>query len=185
MKFGSPAINFVYHLGAHCTDERMLITSLMKNGDDLQAHNVIVPRPRRYRNLIMDTASKFRRDPVPDDVQNELFDAILMGYPAERVILSHEDCLGPPDKIFGDDQLYHQANFRTTWLRNLFPENPCEFFVAIRNPATLIPAVFGREKMSDYQEFTQGIDPRNMSWWYVIEFDSGRQSRVPDYRLVQ
>ena len=168
MKFGSPAITFVYHLGVHCTDESLLVRSLLKNGDDLNKRNIIVPRPRRYRNLIAEAISKHRGNPMPDAEQQELFDAILMGYPAERVILSHDNFLCMPQKIFEYEKLYSKVSFRSTWLRYLFPENPCEFFLAIRNPATFVPAALRMEKMPDYDAFLNGADPHQMRWSEVI-----------------
>ena len=52
MRIGSPAVTFAYHLGVHCTDENMLVRSLLRNGGDLNQRKIIVPRPRRYRNLL-------------------------------------------------------------------------------------------------------------------------------------
>ena len=169
MKYGSPAITFAFHLGVHATDESLLVRSLMKNGDDLNQRKIIVPRPRRYRNLIAATTSKHRGDPMPEEEQKELFDAILMGYPAERVILSHDNFLCMPKAIFDGQSLYSKASFRSTWLRYLFPENPCEFFLAIRNPATFLPAVLSAKGMPDYETFVNGTGPRTMRWSGVIE----------------
>jgi len=168
MKFGSPAIKFVYHLGVHCTDENLLVRSLMKNGDDLQKHKIILPRPRRYRSLITDVTKKYRGDPMPQHEQQELYDAILMGYPAERVILSHENFLVYASRVFEYGKLYSKTSFRSTWLRYLFPENPCEFFIAIRNPATFVPAIMGQVGTRDYADFVKGTDPRDMKWSEVI-----------------
>jgi len=107
-------MTFVYHVGAHCTDETLLVRSLLRNGDDLGAQKVIVPRPRRYRAKISKVMNKYRGEVMPEDVQQELFDAILMGYPAERVILSHENFLSMPQKILDYDTLYGKTAFRST-----------------------------------------------------------------------
>ncbi len=168
MRFGSPAITFVYHLGVHCTDESALVGSLMKNGDDLNQCKIILPRPRRYRNRIAEVTSKYRGDPMPEDEQRELFDEILMGYPAERVILSHDNFLCMPQKVFEYGSLYGKTYFRSTWLRYLFPENPCEFFIAVRNPATLIPAMLRLPNMPDFADFLGEADPLNLRWSDVI-----------------
>ncbi|MCP3972592.1 MAG: hypothetical protein GY717_20170 [Rhodobacteraceae bacterium] len=169
MKFGSPAITFVYHLGAHCTDENTLIRSLMKNGNDLNKNKIIVPRPRRYRRLLGDVMNKYRGDPMPEDEQKRLFEMILMGYPAERVIVGDENYLCWPQKIFDAGQFYSTVPFRSTWVRYLFPENPCEFFLAIRNPATFVPAVFAASKADDFESFMSGADPLQLRWARVIQ----------------
>lgn len=169
MKFGSPAITFVYHVGVHCTDENLLVRSLMSNGANLNQRNIVVPRPRRYRNLVAEVIAKHRGNPMSDAEQQELFDAIVMGYPAERVILSHDNFLCMPQRIFEYDRLYSKTSFRSTWLRYLFPENPCEFFMAIRNPATFVPAALKLDNMPDYAGFLNGADPRDMRWSEVIK----------------
>lgn len=169
MKFGSPAITFVYHVGVHCTDENRLVHSLMRNGDDLQQQKIILPRPKRYRSLISEIAAKYRGDPMPEQEQQDLFDAILMGYPAERVILSHENFLCMPGAVFDFNRLYSKAHYRSTWLRYLFPENPCEFFMAIRNPATYIPAALRQDGVPNYEGFIKQTDLRQMRWRDVVE----------------
>ncbi|MDJ0826887.1 MAG: hypothetical protein QNJ16_15425 [Rhodobacter sp.] len=169
MKFGSPAITFVYHLGVHCTDENRLIHSLMRNGSDLQKYKIIVPRPKRYRAKIGDVTKKYRGDPMLEGDQKDLFDAILMGYPAERVILSHDNFLCMPGKAFEFNRLYAKAHYRSTWLRYLFPENPCEFFLAIRNPATYIPAALRQEGVPGYDSFIRQTDLKQIRWRDVVE----------------
>ena len=168
MRFGSPAITFAFHLGVHCTDENMLIKSLLKNGDDLGARKIIVPRPRRYRTTISNVASQHRGDPLPEDEQKDLFESILMGYPAERVILSHDNFLCMPQKVFDFGGLYAKTYYRSTWLRYLFPENPCEFFLAIRNPASFVPAMLQLPNMPNYLTFINGADLHDMRWSEVI-----------------
>jgi len=169
MRFGSPAISFVYHLGVHCTDESQLVRSLMKNGAELNKQKVILPRPRRYRTIVGDVTNKYRGKPIPDSEQKRLFEAILLDNPAERVILSDENYLCMPQKIFDYGQLYGKTAFRSTWVRNLFPDNPCEFFLALRNPATLIPAAFRASGEFLFEKFICGANPREMLWSRVIQ----------------
>lgn len=168
MKFGSPAVTFVYHLGVHCTDETLLIRSLIKNGTDLNQKKIIVPRPRRYRNYLSEVTNIHRGDPMPDEEQQALYDKLIMGHAAERVIFGYENFMCAPKKIFDYGKMYGKARFRTVWLRYLFPENPCEFFISIRNPATLIPAAFKFSDSYDYDKFMHGANPHDMRWSRVI-----------------
>jgi len=169
MIFGDPPITFVYHLGAHCTDDDALIRSLLRDGVPLQEHKVIIPRPRRYRKLVREHIQNHRGDPMPAEVQQSFFDGLLRGYPAERVVLSDPDYLTQIQGVFDNQMLYGKAGFRSAWLRYLFPENPCEFFLAIRNPATFLPAALNQKGMPDYAGFVAGTDPRRMRWAGVIE----------------
>lgn len=169
MKIGSPAVTFVYHLGVHCTDDGLLLRSLLQDGVALQDRKIIVPRPRTYRKLVRERMHDFKGDPMPDEAQEALFDEILKSYPAERVILGDDDYLTLPQGVFERGQLYSKAGFRSMWLRYLFPENPCEFFIAIRNPATYLPAALKLKNMPGYEDFVRGTDPREMRWSEVIE----------------
>lgn len=169
MKFGNPAVTFAYHLGLHCTDENRLVGALMKNGDALRARKIIVPRPRRYRKKVQELISAHRGDPMPDEDQRAFFDELVQGQEAVRVVLSHDDFLSMPQRALEYGRLYGKTHFRSTWLRYLFPENPCEFHFAIRNPATLIPAVLQLPRMPAYQSFMKGADPRELRWSAMIE----------------
>ncbi|MEM1387707.1 MAG: hypothetical protein AAF748_05065 [Pseudomonadota bacterium] len=169
MKFGSPAITFVYHLGVHATDEDLLVRSLLKDGNLLQGRNVIVPRPRRYRTMVREHLQLYRGDPMPDEAQKAFFDALLQGYACERAVLSDPDYLTMPYNVFESQQLYSKAGFRTTWLRYLFPENPCEFFIGLRNPATFLPALLGLKGVPGYEALVKKTDPRRMRWPNMLE----------------
>ncbi len=169
MKIGSPAVTFVHHVGAHCTDDDMLIRSLLQDGSNLAKRKIIVPRPRSYRSRLSDAANTHREEPQPDAAQQELFDTIMKGYPAERVIFSHENALCMPARVFDQKGFYIKTAFRSTWLRALFPDNPCELFIALRNPATYIPAALKQDGVPGYEAFMQGIDPRAVRWSSVIQ----------------
>jgi hypothetical protein len=181
MKFGNPPVTFVYHLGVHCTDDDLLMRSLLQNGKDLQDRKVIVPRPRTYRREVMEALYKHHGDPIPENEQLALYETILKGYPAERVILGDQDYLTPPQGVFEHTQLYSKAGFRSMWLRYLFPENPCEFFLAIRNPASYLPAAMRQKNMPAYETFVNGTDPRKMRWTSVVE---RIRKNNPDARIV-
>jgi len=111
----------------------------------------------------------YRGDPMPEEAQKALYDELLMGYPAERVIFGFEDFLCPPQRVFEMRALYGNTKFRSTSLRYLFPENPCEFFISIRNPASFVPAVMRAAASRNYTTFTKGVDPRDMRWSRLIE----------------
>ena len=169
MKIGNPAVTFVYHLGAHCTDDQLLIRSLLRDGRVLAKRKIIVPRPRTYRNRLWKVADTYRKTPIPDAEQKRLFDAIIKGYPAERAIFSHENALCMPARVFDLKGFYKKSAFRSTWLRTLFPDNPCEFFIALRNPATYIPAALQQDGVRGYAEFMQEANPRSLRWSSVIK----------------
>lgn len=168
MKYGNPPVTFVYHLGVHCTDDNLLVRSLMQNGDDLKKLGNIVPRPKRYRGRLADITAKYRGEPMPDDVQQSLYDEILKDIPARRVIFSQESFLTGAPRALEDGVLYPKADIHSIWLRYLFPENPCEFFIAIRDPATFVPDLLRMDNVPGYDRTLGETDPRSLRWSRVI-----------------
>ncbi|WP_421704873.1 hypothetical protein [Aliiroseovarius sp.] len=158
-----------YHVGAHCTDDDQLVKSLLKNKGRLAEEGVIVPGPGRYRNLLSEVVPKLAGDPASRETQEMLLDAMLDVDDAERLILSHDNFLGGPRKAMEGGQLYPMAARNTAWLRNLFPDNPVEFFVALRNPASLVPELWRRlSGHVDLKTFLGSFDPHALYWSDVI-----------------
>jgi len=168
MRVGSPPIHFVYHFGLHCTDDDMLVRSLRRNGAALAAKGVLVPRPRRYRVPLGEFASA-HRGAVPEDAAQAAFlTDTLGGGEAERIVLSHPNLVSMPAKIFDGQKLYGKIGQRAHWLRNLYPDNPCEFCLAIRNPATFIPAAMRLANVPDYERFLGGLPLDRVRWPEVV-----------------
>jgi len=158
------------HLGVHCTDEERLLKSLLQNKGALARENISVPGPGRYRKTVVDAARKLRGDQASRDSSEMLIDAIVDNDSASRLVMSFENFICQPSRIFEDGTLYHKAAYKPMWLRNLFDETSVEFFMAIRNPATFIPAVFHHkdQKMSSFDAFLDGLDPDQIRWSEVI-----------------
>ena len=70
---------------------------------------------------------------------------------------------------------------RTKLLRNLFPHAQTEFFIGMRDPATLIPALFRASRFSDFAEFSENMLPLEVRWSDTIK--RLRQAH-PDARIT-
>ncbi|WP_136682520.1 hypothetical protein [Falsirhodobacter xinxiangensis] len=160
-------MQIVYHLGAHCTDEERLLRCLLKNREALGDAGVMVPGPARYRNLIRDTATALRRMPATDATQEEVLDQIMDAGTAERLILSWENFLSFPQWVVRG-RLYPAAGERVRSFTNIFPSFGAELHIAIRNPATFLPALFQRQRGKSAEDFLGGIDPMGLRWSEVI-----------------
>ena len=84
-----------------------------------------------------------------------------------RIILVHVFVLLPQWVL--KDTLYPAAGERVRAFSQIFPEIEAEFHLAIRNPATFLPALFERHKSKDYTEFLAGADPLELRWSDVVE----------------
>jgi hypothetical protein len=161
-------MQIVYHLGAHFTDEERLLRCLLKNRDLLAEHNVTVPGPKRYRNLLRDTAIELKGNPASFDSQAILLDQIMDEGSADRLILSWDNFLSLPPWVL-KDTLYPAAGERVRAFSQIFPEIESEFFLSIRNPASFLPALFDRLAAKDYPEFLAGADPFDLHWSEVVD----------------
>ncbi|HHS89460.1 MAG TPA: hypothetical protein ENJ26_03745 [Rhodobacteraceae bacterium] len=158
------------HLGAHCTDDESLLKTLLQNKGVLSEKGISVPGPGRYRMTVIKAAQKLRGQEASEDSRDMLIDAIVDDDSAERLVLTHEDFICVPGRIFENGLLYDKAGYKPMWLRNVFAGYPVEFFLAIRNPATFIPAAFRhkRQNVGDFISFLSGVDVEQIRWSDVI-----------------
>ncbi len=161
-------IAIIYHLGAPQTDNEQLIWSLRKDMDLLGENGVVVPRPREYRRHISDAVAKGLENKFSQDDRELLLSTLTNQGPAGRLYLSGAKFLGVPTWMFNTTTFYQNAGIRTKELRNIFPDNPCEFLLAIRNPATFLPDVFLSQNGKNYQDFINGMELENIRWSDVI-----------------
>ncbi len=173
-------MRIIYHLGAHCTDEERLIRCLLKNRGVLGPQGIIVPPPSRYRTLLRDTAIQLKGAAATHETQAIVLEQIMSEDSAERLILGWENFLSFPAWAL-QGTLYPAAGERVRAFARIFPEIEAEFFLALRNPATFLPALFAKEKTADYDKFMAGTDPSLIRWSEMI----GRiQAMNPDAKLT-
>ena len=178
-------MRIVYHLGAHCTDDERLLRCLLKNRGILAEQGIVVPGPTRYRTLLRDTAVALKGQPASLDTQALVLEQIMEEDTAERLILSWDSFLSFPPWAL-DGALYPAAAARIRAFSQIFPQIEAEFHLALRNPATFLPALFDKQKNSkggskDFNDFMKKLRPYDIRWSDVIE----RVLRVnPDVPLV-
>ncbi|MFA9231565.1 MAG: hypothetical protein ACEQSU_12600 [Microgenomates group bacterium] len=161
-------MRIAYHLGAHFTDEERLLRCLLKNRDLLSKQGVAVPGPKRYRNLLRDTAVELKGTAASTDTQAIILDQIMEEGSAERLILSWDSFLSLPPWVL-KNTLYPAAGERVRAFSQIFPDIEAEFFLAIRNPASFLPALYQRMGSPNYAEFLAGADLFDLNWTDVID----------------
>ncbi len=158
----------VYHLGAHSTDEERLVRGLLRAKGPLAERGVIVPGPGRYRPVLRETLLKLKGAAASREVQEVLLDAVADADQVERLVFSNELFICIPQKAVMEGMFYPMAARKVAALSNLFPDDPCEFHMALRNPATLIPALLGRVEGLTCEQFIGSADPLQIRWAPVI-----------------
>jgi hypothetical protein len=154
----------VFHLGAPCTDLGLIHKSLLKNRARLSEEGIIVPPLMRYRPVIKETMRALQGRQATDEVQEALLDAIVDEARIDRLILSDPRFICINRLVVQGAQIWPMIERQTVALRALFPEAAVEFHIGMRNPATLIPALFTASKFKDFAEFTDGMQPHAVTW---------------------
>jgi hypothetical protein len=160
-------MRIVYHLGAHCTDDDRLIRCLLKNRATLAAQGIVVPPPNRYRTLLRDTAIQLKGAVASADTQALVLDQMMDEDSGERLVLSWDNFLSFPNWAL-KGVIYPVAGDRVRSFTQVFPDVQAAFFLAIRNPATWLPALYRRMKDRSYEDFLTGADPLMLRWSDVV-----------------
>lgn len=172
---------FVLHTGAHFTEEDRLIKCLLRNKGDFAKRGVSVPGPSQYRRLLRDTLNALRGHHPTPEARDILLDDILEGTRPERVVLSNAHFFGAPRACVRRGVLYPNGPARLAQFRDIFAQDTIELFIALRNPATLLPALFDHAPQDDMEEFLGDVDPRTIYWSDTLE---GLRAHVPEVRIT-
>lgn len=156
--------------------------SLLKNRDGLARQRISVPGPGRYRVVLRDVVNRLRGGQATPEAEELLLEAIADIDPPDTLFLSNESFICLPERALDDGRLYVRA-FKTEWLRNLFPRHDCVFALALRNPASFVPALFRARKNRelDFEDYITGVDPRSLRWSEVI---STIRERNPQAEII-
>ncbi|MYM54634.1 hypothetical protein [Thalassovita mangrovi] len=171
----------VLHAGAHNTDDDRLTKCLLKNAEDFAKSGIAVPPPSRYRRLIRDTLNAMHTGNPAPDARDLLLGAFLDGDVPDRLVLSNENFFTVPKGAINKGVFYPGAEDKLARLCELFEGDQVELFLAIRDPATFLPAVYARSPDTDFLDFMSGADPRDLRWSELIE---RLRARVPEVQFT-
>ncbi|MBW4710699.1 hypothetical protein KX928_23155 [Roseobacter sp. YSTF-M11] len=157
-------MQLVFHTGAHFTEEERLLKCLLRNKEELSARGVSVPGPGKYRRLLRQTMSALAESDAAENAREILLDAILDDETADRVLLSNAHFFGVPKTAVRKGLLYPSAPERLVYMANIFRDDQIELFMALRNPATFLPAAYETSPQDDLASFMGGVDPRAVRW---------------------
>lgn len=161
-------MEIAFHLGAHLTDEDRLVRCLMRNREVLGRDGILVPGPGQYRQHLRKLAYEMRDQPTNADTEAALLDALLDEDSGRRVVFSWENFLSQPQFAVSQGRLYHAAGERVALLRRLFPTCAVSVHLAIRNPATLLPALIRADASGALEREVQAGDPGGLLWSGVL-----------------
>ena len=158
----------VLHPGVHKTDDDRLIKSLRKNAALFERTGVAVPRPSSYRRLVRDTLQAMENAPPADDAAQLSLDSMLDDAQPERVVMSNENFFCVPKLAISGGILYPKAEEKVARFAELFDTAEVELFMAVRDPASFLPAVFAEAPHTSFLDFMDGTDAMEIRWSSLV-----------------
>ncbi|MBM04980.1 MAG: hypothetical protein CMH88_01035 [Oceanibulbus sp.] len=162
-------MQLVLHTGVHFTEDERLLKCLLRNQDDFAKAGIRVPGPSTYRNLFRDTLNAMHKTEPSDVARDVLLDAILDDGKADRVILSDANFFRSPATALKEGVLYPAAAVRMRRMTRLFPDDEISIFMAIRNPASLVPMLYEKAADKTSAAFWGERGPTDLRWSETIQ----------------
>ncbi|MDJ0995698.1 MAG: hypothetical protein QNI90_19135 [Dinoroseobacter sp.] len=161
-------MDIAFHIGAHGTDDDLLLNCLRHNAGLLARKGVIVPAGEVYRPIMRDAIRKLQGAEAEPDEEESLLELVLKGMSGKRLVMSSENFICIPQRVFDEGVFYNKMGHKSVWLRNVFPEQRVSFFLAIRNPAAFIPELYLRRRQGSFEDFLDPINMQTVEWSRVI-----------------
>ncbi|TFL16890.1 hypothetical protein [Jannaschia formosa] len=160
-------MDIVLHLGAHRTDEDRMLRALRSEADRLAAAGICVPAPAQARPAMRRALQSGSRSLLAAEGGVVASFGVPPG--AGRLVLSFEGFLANYVSILAGSTIYADAGEKAAALRDVFEGHDVRFLMAIRNPATFVPAVFAASTSDDFTEFLAGQTLEGLRWLPVVE----------------
>ena len=161
-------MKIIFHAGAHCTDDDRILKCLLRNKEEFSQRWIAVPGPGKYRTLLKEAFHGLETGPAVPGARDVLVDAILDEEVANRVVLSNAHFFGSQRYALDHGMLYPHAPDRVDKMCELFEGDRIELYMAIRDPATFVPAVLQKAPPQRIAETLGGIDPRELRWSHLF-----------------
>lgn len=171
----------IFHTGAHFTDDERLLKCLLRNKGDFAKRGISVPGPGRYRYLLKDAFKAMEAAAPSPEARDVLIDAILDDEVADRLILSNAHFFGSQRFAIDQGHFYPDATERVAQLQSLFQFEQIEMFMAIRNPATFLPAIQNKVSSRKFREMMGDTNPWDLRWSDMV---LRVREAAPDVALV-
>lgn len=161
-------MQIAFHIGAHSTDDDLLLSCLRQNAGLLAQNGVLAPSADQYRTVLREAVRRLQGAQSDPAGEEAVLEAILNGMDGRRLVMSSENFICVPQVVFDDAAFYGKMEQKAAWLRNVFPSQEVSFHIGLRSPATLVPALFDRCGKGDFPAFLNGINLDELSWFDVI-----------------
>ena len=162
-------MDIALHLGVHLTDDSQIRKCLEANRRILGAAGVLVPRPGRYVRLMRNTANEIAQGGESPGFDETLFQSVKAGETTQRIVLSAPGLMSKLPLTCDGQSFYPGTQGRMAAYRMLLAGHDTAIFLAIRNPASFVPALLRELKDFEQAEILQNLRPEDLRWSRLVE----------------
>ena len=162
-------MDIALHLGVHLTDDTQIRKCLEANRRVLAAAGVLVPRPGRYVSLMRDAANEIAQGGQSPGFDETLFQSVKASDTTRRVVLSAPGLLSKLPLACDGQSFYPGTRGRMAAYRTLLAGHDISIFLAIRNPASFVPALLRELQDFEQAEILQNLRPEDLRWSQLVE----------------
>ena len=156
------------HLGVHLTDDTKVRTCLRANKRPLEAAGILVPRARSYLNLMRGAANQIVTGEEVPEFDSKLFSSVEVTEATQRIVFSAPGLLAKQHQALEGSLFYPSARARVSAFRHLLGGHEVEIFIALRNPASFVPALLQEMHATERAELLQTLVGAELRWSHLI-----------------
>lgn len=153
-----------FHVGVHGTDDDRVMRCLQMNRDLLARRHLEVSPKEVNEPILNEALAALKGGVASPEMEEVVLDALMERDHVARLIFSRPTLLGLPRRAFDAAGLLHAAGPKMRALANLFPSAECEFFMALKNPATYVPDALRRALRHGERIPAAALEPEEMRW---------------------
>lgn len=162
-------MQIAFHIGANCTDEDRLLKSILRNASTLLQQGIAVPGPGKYRALLRESIQSLDGTSPSDDAREILLDAIVEEDDMQRVILSNDNFIAIPKRVFDRGVFYPQTESKVRGMCRLFPDDELSFYFSMRNPVSYLQDIAQHAEAETLHDYLGPFHPLDLKWSDVIK----------------
>lgn len=162
-------MDIALHLGVHLTDDTQIRKCLEANRRVLAEDGVLVPRPGRYLSLLRDAANTLAEGGRPAPIDNALFKSVKADDDTRRIVLSAPGLLSKLPLACDGRAFYPGMANRLSAYRTLLAGHQAQVFLAVRNPASFVPALLSELDENERNAILRNLQPEALRWSQLIE----------------
>lgn len=152
-----------FHVGVHATDEDRLWRSLVQNAELLRGQGIELCANMVNEPILNEALGALKGGTASPEMEEVILGALVEADSPRRLVMSRPTFLGLPRRLFSAEGLMPYAGPKMLDLANVLPGTQAEFFIALKNPVTLISQLVSRNDKS-YDELMKMSDPRSKRW---------------------